>query len=243
MEQHDFFFSVLIMLHLLLLTFWLGADLGTFYSSRYVAKRELSPQARITALKIMAFVDMGPRMCLVLFLPSGFSLMAADPLSDGVSILGLDADGWLAVSLVWVGSLIWLGLVVADHVYGQNPLGALARRIDTFVRALAVPALVGFGLYAVLVSEPFGVQTNPKWLGAKVALYGVAIACGMGIRWNLRPFAGGLQKLMTDGSSPEVEEAVGGSIRRSQPFVLLIWVLVIAIAFIGVWKPGAELGL
>ena len=212
-------YDVFLLLHVLLLTYWLGADLGVFYSSRYVLKPELGSEARATALKIMAFVDMGPRICLVLFLPSGISLMAADPISDGVKILGIPADSWFAIALAWIAGLIWLGLVVADHHYGSNPLGVLARKIDTVVRLLAVPALIGFGLYAILATDPFGVETNPKWLGAKVALYGVAIACGVAIRWNLRPFPGGLQKLMAEGSSPDVEDAVGGSIRRSQPFV------------------------
>jgi hypothetical protein len=238
--EHDFFFSLLILLHLLLLTFWLGADLGTFYSSRYVAQQDLSAPQRLTALKIMAFVDMGPRICLVLFLPSGISLMAADPISDGVKILGVPADSWYAIAAAWVAGFIWLGLVLADHHYGSNPLGVLARKIDTVVRLIAVPALVGFGLYAILATDPFGVETNPKWLGAKVALYGLAIGCGVAIRWNLRPFPGGLQRLMKEGSSPEVEDAVGGSIKRSQPYVYAIWVLVITVALLGVWKPGAD---
>lgn len=233
-------FSLLILLHLLLLTFWLGADLGTFYSSRYVAKPDLSPQQRLIALKIMAFVDMGPRICLVLFLPSGLSLIAADPLGKSVTVAGISLRGWPIV-LAWILSLAWLSLVIADHHYGQNPAGALARKLDTGIRLLAVPALIGFGLYAALVTDPFGVTTNPKWLGAKVALYGCAIGCGVAIRWFLRPFPGGLKELMTTGSTPAVEDAVGGAIRRSMPFVAAIWILVIVIAFLGIAKPGAKL--
>ena len=233
-------FSLLILLHLLLLTFWLGADLGTFYSAQYVAKRELTPPQRLVALKIMAFVDMGPRICLVLFLPSGASLIAADPLGKSVHVLGQSLRGWPIVA-IWIGSLVWLGLVIADHHYGQNPAGALARKLDTGIRLLAVPTLLAFGLYTLIANDPFGVQTNPKWLGAKVSLYGLAIACGIAIRYQLRPFPSGLKALMTDGSSPEVEDAVGGAINRSMPFVFAIWVLVVVIAFLGVAKPGAHL--
>lgn len=240
MESQSLLISVLILVHVLLLTFWLGADLGTFYSSRYVAKPDLSPPQRLTALKIMAFVDMGPRICLVLFLPSGVSLIAADPLGTSVDVAGISLRGWPLV-LIWLGSLAWLGLVIADHHYGQNPAGALARKLDTIIRVIAVPTLIAFGLYAIVVTDPFGVETNPKWLGAKVALYGLTIGCGIAIRWYLRPFPGGLQKLMTSGSTPEVEDAVGGSIQRALPFVVAIWVLVIVISFLGIAKPGAEL--
>jgi hypothetical protein len=240
MESQSLLISVLILLHLMLLTFWLGADLGTFYSSRYVSNKDLTPPQRLVALKIMAFVDMAPRICMVLFLPSGISLIAADPLGESVEILGISLRGWPLV-LVWAGSLFWLALVIADHHYGQAARGVLARKVDTGIRVAAVVGLVGFGLYAALVHEPFGVETNPKWLGAKVALYGVAIACGLAIRVCLRPFSGGLQALLATGSTPTVEDAVGGSIKRAEPFVLAIWVLVIVISFLGVAKPGAQL--
>lgn len=159
-SNYSIYFSLLILLHLLLLTFWLGADLGTFYSSRYVARADLTTPQRLTALKIMAFVDMGPRICLVLFLPSGASLIAADPLGRSVHVLGQSLRGWPIVA-IWVGSLVWLALVVADHHYGQNPAGALARRIDTGIRLLAVPVLVGFGLYTLIAHDPFGSRRTP----------------------------------------------------------------------------------
>jgi len=240
MYSQSILISVLILVHLLLLTFWLGADLGTFYSARYVARPDLTPAQRLIALKIMAFVDMGPRICLVLFLPSGVSLIAADPLGKSVDVAGINLRGWPLV-LIWLGSLAWLGLVIADHHYGSNPAGVLARKLDTIIRLIAVPTLIAFGLYAVVVTDPFGVTTNPRWLGAKVALYGCAIGCGVAIRWFLRPFPAGLRELMTTGSTPEVEDAVGGAIRRSMPFVFAIWVLVVVIAFLGVAKPGAKL--
>ncbi len=66
-----------ILLHIVLFAYWLGGDLGVFYSSRFILKPELSTEARGVAVKIMHVVDMSPRICLVLFLPSGITLMAA----------------------------------------------------------------------------------------------------------------------------------------------------------------------
>src|SRR5690606_33420837 len=66
-----------IVLHIVLFVFWLGGDLGVFYSSRYVIDPALDPQARSTALRIMSGLDLAPKVCLVLFLPSGVTLMAA----------------------------------------------------------------------------------------------------------------------------------------------------------------------
>jgi hypothetical protein len=45
---------------------------------------------------------------------------------------------------------------------------------------------------------------------------------------------------MTSGSTPEVEAAIGGSMRSAVPWVYSIWVLVLVAAFLGVVKPGAN---
>lgn len=222
-----------ILLHLLLLTYWLGADLGVFYSSRYVMRTDLSTESRATALKIMAWLDVTPRLCLVLFLPSGVSLMAFDDYGRDIFA------GWPLV-LVWAASLGWLGLVVADHVMHDSPLHALVRRLDLGVRFAVVIGLLGSAIYALVAAEPFGVETNPKWLGAKVGLYALAIACGIAIRFRLRPFAPAFGALMTTGSTPAVEKDLRGSIVGSQPFVAGIWLCVLGAAVLGVVKPGAN---
>ena len=113
----------MLLLHVLLLTYWLGADLGVFYSSRYVLKPELGSEARATALKIMAWLDVSPRLCLVLFLPSGVTLMALDDYGRDIFL------GW-PLALVWVASAVWFGLVVADHVLHDSPLQATVKRLD-----------------------------------------------------------------------------------------------------------------
>ncbi len=231
--------EVLILFHILLLTYWLGADLGVFYSSRYVIKPDLEPGSRATALKIMAWLDMAPRYSLVLFLPSGVSLMAASEYSD-VTVFDrqINLVGWPLI-LTWAFALFWLYLVWADHHYSGQPRGQQAKTVDLYIRLALIVGLLAAGLYTVIATDPFGVTTNPKWLGAKVALYAVAMLFGVAIRFRLKPFGPSFMALMTTGSTPEVEDGIGGAIQRSVPFVLGIWVLVFVIAALGVIKPGA----
>ena len=73
------FKSLWLIIHVFLLVYWLGADLGVYYSSKFVVRRDLTNETRATVAKVMEAVDLSPRICLVLFLPSGISLMATDP--------------------------------------------------------------------------------------------------------------------------------------------------------------------
>ncbi len=148
-------YDLALLLHILLLTYWLGADLGVFYSSRYILKPELGTEARATALKIMAWLDVSPRLCLVLFLPSGVTLMALDS-------FGRDTfSGW-PLAAVWVASAIWFGLVLADHVMHDSPVQKRVKQLDLLARFTVITVLLTASIYTLAVDEPFGVQTNPK---------------------------------------------------------------------------------
>ncbi len=227
-------YGLALLLHIMLLTYWLGADLGVFYSSRYVLKPELGNEARTTALKIMAWLDVSPRLCLVLFLPSGVTLMALDD-------YGRDTFyGWPLV-VIWLASAVWFGLVLADHLMHDSRLHKRIKQLDLLARFTVITGMLGAAIYTLTVDEPFGVTTNPRWLGAKVGLYGIAIAAGVCIRFRLRPFAPAFMSLMTTGSTPEVERDITRSIVGSQPFVAAIWVCVVGSALLGLVKPGANL--
>lgn len=223
--------SFAILLHLLLFTYWLGADLGVFYASKFVTNPKISPAGRTIAMKVMHMVDLAPRVCLILMLPSGVTLMAA-------SDLGRDTFyGW-PLAVVWAGGLIWLGIMLVDFFKSAGKHAALVHRCDWIVRISLVIGLLVVAGYTFVVAEPFGVTTNPKWLAGKVAAYAICIFGGVMIRVSLRPFGPAFAKLMSEGSSPEVERGIDGSMRRAIPYVMLIWVMVLVAAFLGVVKPG-----
>jgi hypothetical protein len=180
----------------------------------------------------MDFVDMAPRICLVLILPSGVTLMAAS--EYGRDIFG----GWPLVA-IWVAGLSWLGLVIADHHRRPDRLGVLVHRTDLVVRLVLVVGLLAVAGYAAVAARPFGVTTNPIWLAGKVAAYAVCIACGVAIRLRLAPFGPAWAALVAGGSSPDVERRLRKSVRGTLPFVYVIWALVVVAAVLGVVKPGS----
>ncbi|GAA3613331.1 hypothetical protein GCM10022419_118080 [Nonomuraea rosea] len=226
-----------IVLHLVLFVFWLGGDLGVFYSSRYVLDPASGPQARTVALRIMSGLDLAPKICLVLFLPSGVTLMALEP--HGAELFGVRLFPFWSVLLVWAFALGWLALTVADHrTHGRFPL---VRRADWAIRLTLVTVIACSAAYTLVADRPFGVETNPRWLGAKLALYALAIAAGLGIRLRLRAFGPAFAALGASGSTPEVERTLRGSVNGCLPYVWAIWGSVLAAAVLGVLKPGATL--
>ncbi len=226
-------YSFAVLLHIVLFVYWLGGDLGVYYSSRFIIKPDLSPETRAVAAKIMVGCDMAPRVSLILFGASGLTLMYYGPLGDEFFL-----TGWM-LALVWVGTGIWLSVALLEARGGQGRSVRLYHQADLYVRWTLSAVLVGIALYTLAASEPFGVDTNPKWLGAKLLAYGLCIFSGVMIRRALRDFGPSFGALLSTGTSPEVERGIVGSIRRSEPWVYAIWAMVLIAAVLGVIKPGS----
>ena len=214
-------YQLLLLAHLLAFVYWLGGDLGVFYSSFVVADETRSVDARITAAKILIALDQVPRFCLVLILPLGLTL------ANRLGLLPLPS---FAIPALWVASALWLALVVALHVGHSRALG----RIDTALRVAVVVSAVGAGALALAGN---GV-TPAGWVGAKLIVFGLIVACGLSIRLVFAPFGAAFARLAENGSSPDVEQAISGALARSRPFVLSIWVLLVAAAWLGLTKPA-----
>lgn len=227
--------SFAILLHILLVTYWLGSDLGVFYSSKFVVDPSITPAARGTAMKIMHMVDLAPRVCLILMLPSGVTLMAAGDIGRDLFY------GW-PLALAWIGCLAWLAVMLIAFFKSPAKHANLAYKADWVVRIGITVGLLAAAVYAMIVESPFGVDTNPKWLAGKIIAYALCIFCGIMIRVALRPFGPAFGALMTTGSTPEVEANIGGAMKRAVPWVYSIWVLVLIASFLGVFKPGTYAG-
>ena len=68
-------FLLLKLLHVVGFAYWLGMDLGVFYSSYFVANDRLSSDVRAATAKILFALDQGPRICMTMMLPLGIHLV------------------------------------------------------------------------------------------------------------------------------------------------------------------------
>lgn len=208
------------LLHLLVFAYWLGGDIGVFYASTMLTDVTRAPAGRLAAGKILADVDLAPRLCLLLALPTGL-LLARE-------------TGWLAISPYWIGlafiaALAWFSAVLHLHVqHGPDWL----RRLDFSLRALflvALAAVAGAG-FAQIVAIPL-------FVALKLALLAFCVLMGLIVRISLMPFAPAYLQLATTGPSAESDEVLRRSLGRARPAVAMIWIALTAAALLGVARP------
>lgn len=206
--------------HLLAFVYWLGGDLGTFYSSRFVVDDKLSPAQRATALKIMLGCDQGPKLAMPLIFALGFSLATQ---------MGYFSAPAAVSAAVWLLALAWFANVNYLFFTANEAAKARLSQIDLWFRVLVVLLLAGLALATLAGTGPFG----PGWLALKILIFAALVACGIWIRIQLRPFGAAFGRLLAEGSSPEVESTLNRSIARCRPAVYLIWLGLIANAALG----------
>ena len=200
-------YTLLLYVHVLALVYWLGGDLGTFLSSRHVLRSELGVESRQTAFKILMECDMGPRLAMPIILGSGCHLAALrwpNVLPAEVALLG-----WLLVA-------IWVGLVAAIH----NPMGHRMPSLTQWGLRLRFAVVIG-----LLGASAYGLTLGvPGWIALKIAVFAVLVACGIAVRFALKPFAIAYASMVSEGASDAGNAAMithMGVVRR---YVWVIWI-------------------
>ncbi len=220
MSTHEFF----ILLHLVLFVYWLGGDLGVFYSSGFVVNENLSKETRLVAAKIMMNLDLFPRMCLSLMLTVGGILS---------EFKGIEHPTWQLVGIILLGPF-WLAMVLTIHLKHGS---AFARRLTQFDFWFRWAVIIG-----VLVSVGYSFSTGrlapAPWIGGKLVIFAFLIFCGVMIRRALVPFIDGLRALGADAVTEASNAGMHASLGRVRPWVLAIWVGLIVEAYLGVVEPG-----
>ena len=216
MEAQDFW----KLLHVGTLVYWVGADLGVFYAAHLITNPAHSPRTRAVLLKLLAWIDMLPRYMLLLTFPIGAQLAAGLDLSpiDGV---------WLW--LVWIVAVGWIFMVREIHRREGSAAARTLGNIDLVLRVVFIGALVASALASFGLGQPYATT----WLALKVLLFAGAVSCGVAIRIAFKPFVPAFLQLVAEGSTPAVEARLKGTLGRTRPFVIGIWVLAAATAFIG----------
>ncbi len=225
----EFAYELFIILHLLGFVYWLGGDVGVFYSSGFVVNPKYSPETRMIASKIMMDLDLIPRVCMTLMLTIGATL---------ASMQGVDHYPGQMLAL-WVLAPCWLFMVLYMHFRHGSPLAKRLEPIDFWLRRILITGIILSVIYTIYT----GRLSDTPWLTAKVGLFAYLIFCGVMIRRHLPGFIVGLQALAAGSISDEQNEGMSKSLSKARPWVLSIWFVVFLEAVLGVAKPGNEMVL
>lgn len=213
--------SLLTLLHLLIPIYWLGGDLGAFYSSTFMTDPRRTVSERMLALKILNNIDMAPRTTLILAYPTGLALAAA--------------KGWVEVPawapwLVAAASLVWLAIAWTLHLrHGRS--GGL-KAIDLAIRYIVLAWLLVVGTGGMI-----GLVALPLFLALKLFCFAGCIALGLLVRRQLVPLFGAIGAMRAHGPTPETDAIIAAVNGRARVSVLGIWALVLTACFLGIAKP------
>ncbi len=220
-------YDLLVIFHLLLFVYWLGGDLGVYYSSGMVVDPKLSNSARVTAAKIMINLDFVPRICMTLMLTVGGLLSEQ---------IGIGHPLWQTVGFLALGPG-WLAMVLFLHYNEGTPLGKVVTKIDYYFRWVLVVYLCGSVTFYTFFSERLA--TAP-WISAKLGIFAFMVFCGLMIRKFIPDYGIGIGKLRKDEVSDEINASMIASLNKCRPFVLAIWAGLLLECIIGVVKPGDQ---
>jgi hypothetical protein len=197
--------------HVLGLVYWLGADLGVFYSSYVLCDERQPTSVRLSAARILFALDQAPRISMTLMLPLGVHL--------AVRLGYITAPDWV-VPGTWAVALGWLAMVLLLHFRGHGGRLGWLTTMDFAFRTGVVVILLGLAGGALLDRVP-GIS---DWAAIKLAIFAGLVLCGLLVRIKLRPFGPAFAVLAADRAGEAENEAIRRSIGGTRPFVVTIWI-------------------
>ena len=224
MEPSSAAHTLALTAHLLLFAWWLGGDLGVFYSSGRVVDASQPRAARLMAGRIMLALDVVPRICMSL------TLTVSALLAETV---GIPHPRWQMTAVLLLGPA-WLALVLFLQFREGSAAAPAVRRLDLALRWIVIAAVVASATWSLAS----GRLSDFPWLAAKLYVFAFLVFCGLMIRRGLPPFIAGYAALAAGRETPESDRAMAASLARMRPWVLAIWAGLIASAMLGVGKPG-----
>ena len=222
MNLHD----ILLIVHLLLFCYWLGGDIGVFYSSGFAADPKLGVEARMTAARIMLNLDIIPRICGALMLTVGGVLS---------EFVGVEHPTWQLAGIILLAPA-WLALELILHYQQDTPLGRGVQKFDSPFKWAII-----FGCIAsVAWSFYTGRLAEAPWVGYKILVFAAIVFCSLMINKTIGPYVVGIQRI-AEGVIDEAENAaMAASLKQVKWAVIGIWIGLVIEVVLGVLQPGGQ---
>lgn len=213
-----------VFVHIMLLVYWLGADLGVFILARRAKNAALSFETRLKLLEAAMAIDLLPRICFALMIPVGVTLAAS------TGVLGVPT---IAIAATWAYGVVWSILLILATRWEGKPLGALWRMAN-----LATQAILGALFITVSIASLVGAgPIDAEWLAQKLFIFGLIYPAAIMIDVAFQPGVKAFAAIAVEGSNQRRETAFSKSVDATCLWVLAVYALVTLAAFWGVMKP------
>jgi len=214
----------LVFLHVICFAYWLGADFGVYVTGSFVARADLPLAERMRFLDALMKIDLLPRTGIVLLPVLGLQI---------ASLRGAIALSPMAQALVWLGGLIWVGIVWTVFAKRGTALGDQFQRIDVAIRCILIVVFVAVGLRSLLGHEG---PVHERWLAAKLLSYSTLLVIGLYLRSVIKAWRVGFTALR-NGPNEEAERLIADGIRRGRHGAYVFWLMIALTAYLGIAKP------
>lgn len=218
-------YPLLVVAHVLLFAYWLGADWGVYVTSRYVADSRLSLEERRRFLQAAFRIDLLPRISFTMLLPVGVQIAA---------YYGAWPFPAAFLPAVWLFAIAWMILNVMGYLRAGTAAGDRIRGFDQNIRLVMAPLLVGTGLWSVVTGYPVA----PRFIALKLTVFGIMIVVGLILRAIMKNWAVGFRRLASDGPSEATDDLFQDSLRRARYVAYFMWSLSGVMAVLGILKPA-----
>jgi hypothetical protein len=211
-------------LHIVLFVYWLGADVGVYLIMSFLKNPKLGFETRATLIRLGFLIDQFPRLSFALILPVGMQLARNLDLYP--------SPDWL-LALAWTVGILWSALHLAVVAWKGTVLARRLLRINQLCELLLGGFFIAVGTLSLFNDTPVAVD----WFAAKLLLFGLIFWVVLGIDVVFQPFTM-ILNMGPDGSTPEKEQQVTRATNITMAWAVLLYLLVLAVAFLGTVKPS-----
>jgi hypothetical protein len=139
---------------------------------------------------------------------------------------------WL-LALAWTVGILWSALHLAVVAWKGTVLARRLLRINQLCELLLGGFFIAVGTLSLFNDTPVAVD----WFAAKLLLFGLIFWVVLGIDVVFQPFTM-ILNMGPDGSTPEKEQQVTRATNITMAWAVLLYLLVLAVAFLGTVKPS-----
>lgn len=208
-------------LHILLLVFWVGTDVGVFIAARWSERTTLSIETRQTVLQLGMVLDRLPRSALTLIIPSGCQLAAS--------------TGWLTLSstvlgAMWLGAGIWLLILWRGFLSADPQIQEQSAKINWVLNLVLALVVSSVGVYLLTQTA------TPDWLALKVLAVGAIFCAGVLLDLLFKPAVDLFIALAAAPDDADLNAAYSRALSPVYKAVLAIYAFALLAAALGVFK-------